>query len=153
MPSKNLIQPKIIQHLLLKDNVEISSVLKWNSYTCLQWYGSFYLFLYKRCHVRVDLLMTNRCSFYKCLYFVTQSIFLSTCLYWTMASFLFNTSNSCLRKHQRIHTFSHAELCVTSRAAHGCANINNEVARGGVTRTWFAPLGHNVLDVSALNPN
>jgi hypothetical protein len=70
-----------------------------------------------------------------------------------MASFLFNTSNSCLRKHQRIHTFSHAELCVTSRAAHGCANINNEVARGGVTRTWFAPLGHNVLDVSALNPN
>jgi hypothetical protein len=43
-------------------------------------------------------------------------------------------------------------MCYLS-TAHGCANINNEVARGGVTRTWFAPLGHNVRDVSALNPN
>jgi hypothetical protein len=27
------------------------------------------------------------------------------------------------------------------------------VARGGVTRTWLAPLGHNVFNMSKLNPN
>jgi hypothetical protein len=33
------------------------------------------------------------------------------------------------------------------------ALIYSEVSRGGLTRTWFAPLDHNMVNMSIVNPN
>jgi hypothetical protein len=33
------------------------------------------------------------------------------------------------------------------------ALIYSKVSRGGVTRTWFAPLDHNMVNMSIVNPN